>query len=218
MPRLARRFYRRDPVTLARALLGCTLVRITDDGSRLAGRIVETEAYLGPQDRAAHTFNGRRTPRNESMYRDGGHGYVYFTYGMHHCFNVVAGRADEGVACLIRALEPIDGLDVMRRHRAGKLAAARLRDRDLCSGPAKLTQSLAIDRSLDGVDLVVDGRLFIERGRVIAADRIVAATRIGVAYAGEWARRPLRFLIAANPHVSVSPRRVAPDTMTGRDA
>src|SRR5882672_5499226 len=96
-----------DPITLARRLLGQQLVRVLK-GQRLAGIIVETEAYLGAQDRAAHTWNGRRTPRNESMYLPGGHAYVYFTYGNHYCLNVVCGRKDEGVAVLIRALQPME--------------------------------------------------------------------------------------------------------------
>ena len=107
MSRLPRRFYAQDPVTLARALLGQLLVRVTDGGARLAGRIVETEAYLGVPDRAAHTFGGRRTPRNESMWGPAGHAYVYFIYGLHHCMNVVADEPGEPTAVLLRALEPL---------------------------------------------------------------------------------------------------------------
>jgi len=196
MAHLNRRFFRREPVALAKALLGRTLVRVLDDGTRLAGRIVETEAYLGSEDRAAHSYGGRRTARNESMYLDAGHAYVYFTYGMHWCMNVVAERPGVPTACLLRAIEPLEGLDLMRAHRQ------RHAETDLCSGPAKLAQALRIDRSLDGVDLVTDSRLFLERGRAIAAQRIAVASRIGVGYAGDWALRPLRFYIAGNPHVS----------------
>jgi DNA-3-methyladenine glycosylase len=192
------RDFESDPVTVARRLLGQRLVRV--QGSvRLAGTIVETEAYLGLEDRAAHTFNGRRSARNQSMYLPGGHAYVYFTYGMHYCLNVVCGAADEGVAVLIRAIQPTEGLAEMRKRRQ----AAR-KDTDLCSGPAKLTQALNIDRSLDGVDLLHGQSLFIERlrGRAMPAGRIVAGPRIGVSYAGEWAVRPLRFHICSNPFVS----------------
>lgn len=198
-PRLDRPFFRRDPVALARGLLGQRLVRILDDGSRLAGIIVETEAYLGVSDRAAHTWNGRRTPRNASMYLDGGHAYVYFTYGMHHCLNVVAGHAEDPVAVLIRALEPTEGLDLMRRRRP----AAR-RDTDLCSGPARICQALDIDRRLDAIDLVTHPRLFLEqvRSRALPARLINATPRIGIAYAGDWAARPLRFHLRDHPHVS----------------
>jgi DNA-3-methyladenine glycosylase len=192
-----------DPVTTARRLLGQRLVRVVD-GRRLAGTIVEVEAYLGREDRAAHTWGGRRTARCQSMYLPGGHAYVYFTYGMHHCLNVVCGREDEGVAVLIRALEPTEGLDAMfRRRRAARRAT------DLCSGPAKLAEALAIDRSLDGIDLRRHAGLKIERlrARALPAQRIQATPRIGVDYAGPWSRKPLRFLIRGNPHVSGGARR-----------
>ena len=109
MDRIPRSFLAVDPEKLARRLLGQRLVRTLGDGTRLAGIIVETEAYLGVRDRAAHSFGGRRTPRNESMFARPGTAYVYFTYGMHHCVNVVCGRRDEPVAVLIRALEPVEG-------------------------------------------------------------------------------------------------------------
>ncbi len=191
-----RRFaaYSDDPVTVARNLLGQRLVRV-ERGRRLAGIIVEVEAYLGARDRAAHTYNGRRTPRNESMYLGGGHVYVYFTYGLHHCMNVVCGRREEGTAVLLRAIEPTEGLDLMFDRRA-----AAKRPRDLCSGPGKLTRALGIDRSQDGLDLRVSRELFIERrgGRAT----ITSTPRIGVDYAGAWAKRRLRFLIRGNDHLS----------------
>jgi DNA-3-methyladenine glycosylase len=198
MPRPPRPFYRRDPVTLAKALLGQRLVRILD-GERITGLIVETEAYLGIPDRAAHTFGGRRTARNETMWGEAGHAYVYFTYGMHYCMNVVAAGPGEPVAVLVRALEPAEGVERMR----GRRPRAK-RDTDLCSGPAKLCEALGIDRGLDGADLVDGDELFIEqvRRRAMPAGRIVTATRVGVAYAGEWADRPLRFYVKDNPHVS----------------
>ena len=188
----------RDAVSTARRLLGQRLVRALD-GRRLAGTIVEVEAYLGPEDRACHTYAGRRTLRNESMYLPGGHAYVYFTYGMHHCFNVVCGGAGEGVAVLIRALEPTEGIEAMFAHRP----RAR-RSTDLCSGPAKLCQALAIDRSLDGIDLRRDPSLWIEcvQTRALPQRRVMATPRIGVDSAGEWSRRPLRFVIRDNPHAS----------------
>ena len=179
-------------------MLGQRLVRIIG-GRRLAGLIVEVEAYLGAPDRAAHTFGGRRTPRNASMWLDGGHAYVYFTYGMHFCLNVAAGRPEEPIAVLLRGLEPTEGLPAVRaRRRHAK------RDSDLCSGPAKLCQALGIDRRLDGVDLTTSPKLFIERARtgVLPDSQIVISKRVGVGYAGEWADKPLRFYIRGNPHVS----------------
>ncbi|HJS74012.1 MAG TPA: DNA-3-methyladenine glycosylase [Vicinamibacteria bacterium] len=200
-PRLTRRFYRRDPVTLAKALLGQILVRRLPDGRELAGRIVEVEAYLGIEDRAAHSFGGRRTARNASMWGDAGHAYVYFTYGMHWCVNVVSDRTDVPTACLLRALEPLVGIDEMRKRRG------RERLIDLCSGPAKLTEALGIDGRLDGVDLVEEGGgVYIVRGRR-PGEPVVASPRVGVAYAMEWAGKPLRFFLEGNPHVS-GPKKV----------
>lgn len=200
---LPRGFYERDAVALAHALLGQKLVRVLEDGTRLAGHIVETEAYLGIADRAAHSFGGRRTARNRSMWGPAGHAYVYFTYGMHHCLNVVAEGPEKPMAVLLRALEPSEGIERMRRHRSARIASERLRETDLCSGPAKLAQALQLDRSFDGADLVAGADLFLEPGRPVAPATIVAAPRVGVAYAAEWAGKPLRFYVAGNPHVSV---------------
>ncbi len=204
-----RRWFRRSPERLARDLLGVVLVRVLDDGTRLAGRIVETEAYLGVEDRAAHSFGGHRSQRNESMYARAGTAYVYFTYGMHHCFNVVCGDVDEPVAVLVRAIEPVEGLEQMRVHRSTRQRRTPLAASDLCSGPGKLCQALAIDRSLDGEDMCTSGRLFLERSaRVgsgvgpIETGRIGVSPRIGVASAGEWARKPLRWFCTDSPHVS----------------
>jgi DNA-3-methyladenine glycosylase len=200
--RIGRKFFQTDSVTLAKRVLGQRLVRVLPDGSRLSGLIVETEAYLGLPDRASHAFGLRRTARNEAMYREGGTAYVYFTYGMHFCFNIVCGRVDEPLAVLIRALEPREGLDEMRVRRSGK--TGNLPDSGLCSGPAKLCQALEIDRRLNGIDLVHDERLFLERARRtgLTDNCLLNTPRIGVGYAQEWALRPLRWLVRDNPHVS----------------
>ena len=200
--RLGRSFYRRDAAALARALLGQNLVRVLRDGTRLAGRIVETEAYLGEPDKAAHTYKGKRTARNESMFLDAGHAYVYFTYGMHYCLNVTADGAEIPTACLIRSLLPIEGQDVMRRNRAGKIPEDRLRETDLCSGPAKLCQALSVDRELDGEDLVASDWLYLTAGEAVADGRITIGPRVGIAYAEEWADEPLRFHLNDSRHVS----------------
>ncbi len=187
-----------DPITVARRLLGQRLVRVIN-GQRLAGSIVEVEAYLGADDAAAHTYRGRRTARNAAMYLPSGHAYVYFTYGMHHCLNIVCGKADEGVAVLLRAIQPTEGLKRMHRNRP-----SAKRESDLCSGPAKLTQALAIDRSLNEIDLRASRSLFLERlrARALPLSRVFCTRRIGVDYAQEWADRPLRFLIKGTPWAS----------------
>lgn len=197
-PRLPRAFFERDARTLAHALLGQRLVSVRD-GLRVAGRIVETEAYLGIPDKAAHTYDGRRTERNRTMWGPAGHAYVYFVYGMHHCVNVVAGGEGDPVAVLVRALEPEEGIAVMFRRRA----RAR-REHDLCSGPAKLCEALAITREDDGADLIEGSRLFLERcrRRPLPAERIATGPRVGVGYAQEWRHEPLRFWIRDSAHVS----------------
>jgi DNA-3-methyladenine glycosylase len=201
-PRPPRSFFRRGAPTLAKALLGQRLVRLVD-GQRLAGRIVETEAYCGVTDQAAHSFNHRRTNRTEPMWSDGGTAYVYFTYGMHHCMNVSASGEGDPQAVLIRALEPTQGVEAMRLHRP----KAR-RDTDLCSGPARLCEALRIDRGFSGVDLLDCEELWIEQIRksVMRGRDIAVTPRVGVQYAGEWAGKPLRFLIRDHPHCSRPPR------------
>jgi DNA-3-methyladenine glycosylase len=202
--RPSREFFRRPADEVAPDLLGMLVVRRLADGQRLAGRIVEVEAYLGEIDRASHAYRGRRTRRNESMYAEGGTAYVYFTYGMHHCFNVVCLPAGTPGAVLVRALEPLQGLAEMRRRRG---AIAR-RDRDLCSGPGKLCRALGVDLALDGTDLTRGRALWVEmdpRAGDGPRPRIVRAARVGVESAGAWARRRLRWLIAESPHVSVRP-------------
>lgn len=176
------------------------------DGQRLACRIVETEAYVGIKDAASHAFAGRRTARNESMYARPGVAYVYFTYGMHWCMNVVCGKIDEPVAVLIRAGEPIEGLELMRHNRSASRRArgTPLQDRDLCSGPARLCQALAIDKSMDGTDLVTGDSLFIERAT--GKPKVVRAKRIGLSVKGRWGEAPLRYLVKGDPNVSVPAR------------
>lgn len=197
-----------DAETCAERLIGVTLVRTLADGARLAGVIVETEAYLGAEDRAAHTFGGRRTPRNESMYARAGTAYVYFTYGMHFCMNIVCGAENEGIAVLLRALEPTAGHDLMRTNRAGARSPESLRDADLCSGPAKLCAAMGVDRALDRVDLLdAESPLRLEMDRPernrVRAGGIARGPRIGIASAGEpWVSAPLRFAAAGSPHLS----------------
>lgn len=203
--RAPRSFFAADAATLARRLIGQRLVRISSTGERLAGTIIETEAYLGAPDRASHAYNGRRTPRNEAMYAQAGAAYVYFTYGMHYCMNVVCAREGVAQAVLLRALEPAEGLDAMRRNRGD----ASMPDAALCSGPARLCRALAIDRRENALDLVESDSLFIElaRPRAHPVRALVVCPRVGIASAGDWTMKPLRWYLRGNPHVSVRDRR-----------
>ena len=188
--RLPRAFYRRDPREVAPELLNKVLVAA--DGRR--ARIVETEAYCGPIDAAAHTYRGQ-TPRNAVMFGAPGLLYVYFTYGMHYCCNAVCGEQGEGVAVLLRAAEPLAGLASMREARP-----AAKRDRDLCSGPARLCQAFGIARAQDGADLVtgVGGLTIVDDGVAPPLDPVVTA-RIGIRHAAE---EPWRWYVPGNPNVS----------------
>jgi len=201
---VAHEFVARPAMRVARDLLGCKLVRELPTGERLVGSIVETEAYVGVRDEGCHSFGGRRTPRVEAMYAKAGTAYVYFTYGMHYCFNVVCGEVGEPVAVLIRAVEPIEGLEAMRRNRSvGMKSVKRLRDRDLCSGPAKLCEAFAIGPQLNFHDLLVGNQLWLERGETVPAKHVAKTARIGIGTVGVWKTKPLRFVIRGNPHVSV---------------
>lgn len=183
---------------LAIALLGAIVVRTRDDGTRYIVRVVETEAYLGPIDRASHTYGGRRTPRVESMWGRPGTLYVYFTYGMHWCMNLVAGPAGSGQAVLVRAAEPLDGLDAMRRARG------RTDPADLCSGPAKLCQALGIDGELDGTDTTRLPHLVVHHPHSPEVEQVFCSPRVGVDRAGEWAHTPLRFMLMPSRFISRS--------------
>jgi DNA-3-methyladenine glycosylase len=196
MNKLPRKFYTRTNIlTVARELLGKLLVVPAPDGTRVSGIIVETEAYRGPQDRASHAYGGRRTKRTETMYGSGGTVYVYFVYGMYYQFNVVTSVPETPHAVLIRGLEPVEGLELMRQRRHGQL------DLNLTNGPGKLCIALGIDRKLDRADLLGD-QVWIEEGKNVPARQIASGPRIGIDYAKEWIDKPWRFWIKDNPFVS----------------
>jgi DNA-3-methyladenine glycosylase len=196
--RLARTFFIRDTLTVARDLLGTHLVRMLE-GERVSGKIVETEAYVGEQDEASHASPGP-TERNASMYGPPGHAYVYFIYGMYHCFNVVTEREGFPAAVLIRALEPLEGLDAMRKRR-GPVGARDVEK--LTSGPGRLCQALTIDRRHDGVDLcAAEGALFLEMGDPVPDAEVAVGPRINVRGDGAAVSAPWRFYVEGNPHVS----------------
>ena len=184
-------FFRRPAETVAADLLGA-VVMSTAGGELTAGRIVETEAYLGYDDPASHGYLHRRNTRNEALFGPPGIWYVYLSYGMHWCANLVCQRAGLASAVLLRALEPVGGLDVMRERRGG------VADRDLCSGPGKLCQALGITRELDG-NKMADSNVIVRRMRARESVRIVASPRIGITKAADW---PLRFHLAGSPWIS----------------
>lgn len=185
--KLARSFYDRRALAVARDLIGLHLVHRA--GRRLrVGRIVETEAYQGPLDLAAHSARGRRTARTEVMFGPPGHAYVYLIYGFWNCLNVVSGAAGTPHAVLLRALEPVAGIT------------------DRTSGPGLLCRSLGIDRRLNGVDLC-GTHLWIERPAIERKARIARSARIGVDYAGDWAHKRWRFFDAESPYVSTHASR-----------
>lgn len=188
---LPKSFYRHDPVLVARALLGCVLQRRIG-ADLLTARIVETEAYLGANDPASHARRGLRSERNESMYLQGGHAYVYFTYGMHWCLNTATGVEGVGEGCLLRAAEPLAGLACMRERRAG------VRDRDLLRGPARLAQAYGLDGSWSGRDLCAAGPV-LHLADDGSRPPVAVGPRTGVATAPDV---PWRFFVPDSPWVS----------------
>ncbi len=188
--RLLRPFYARPTLLVAREMLGTTLVHVDDSGLRRAGRIVETEAYVGPHDAASHARSGP-TRRGALMYGPPGVAYVYLIYGMHYCFNAVTETVGYPGAVLVRAIEPLENAE-----RGG--------------GPALVCRALHIDRSCTGVDLVT-GNLGLEDAPSVPDEDVRIGPRIGVDYAGEWAAHPWRFWVADSQHVSR--RRVTGTTL-----
>lgn len=197
MIKLGYNFYNRaNVVTIAKELLGKVLISQWE-GVVTSGRIVETEAYNGIIDRASHAWNGRRTNRTEVMYKEAGTGYVYLCYGIHHLFNVVTNEIDTPHAVLIRALEPLEGIEHMLR-RTNKVKP----DRTLTSGPGNVAKALGISTLHSGINLLGDAVFIADDGYKVAKKNIVATPRIGVDYAGADAMLPYRFIIKGNIYVS----------------
>lgn len=205
MKKLPREFYTRaDTLRIARELLGKTLVVPTADGERVAGKIVETEAYCGVEDKAAHSYKNRRTKRTETMFAAGGTAYIFFIYGMYFQFNVVAGEVGVPHAILIRAVEPLENVEAMRERRhsiKGKISKKKMPDRNLTSGPGKLCIAFGIDQTFNNEDLLGE-KVWLEDGAKISAAEIVAGKRVGIDYAEEYAEKPWRFWLKDNPFVS----------------
>lgn len=196
MAKLSREFYTRaDTLQIARELLGKTLFVQTSDNQKVSAKIVETEAYCGIEDKAAHSYNNRRTPRTEPMYAVGGTVYIFFIYGMYFQFNVVVGAVNTPHAILIRAVEPLENIELMRTRRG------KMKDRNLTSGPGKLCIALGIDKTFNKEDLLGD-KIWIEDGEEISEKEIAAGKRIGIDYAEEYAEKAWRFWIDGNSYVS----------------
>ncbi|MBI1807296.1 MAG: DNA-3-methyladenine glycosylase [Ignavibacteria bacterium] len=202
LKKLPRSFYLRPTLAVARDLLGKYLIR-NIHGKRLVGRIVEVEAYLGEKDPASHAYRGKTT-RNEVMFQEGGHLYVYFTYGMHFCSNVVTERQGKGRAVLIRAVEPIEGINIMAQNRNftrqehGRRAADETNHRILTNGPAKLCEAFGIEREQNGTDLLGD-EIYLTTGDLIRKPEILSTPRVGIRNGAE---KRWRFYIKNNIFVS----------------
>ncbi|KAL3175820.1 hypothetical protein MRX96_001003 [Rhipicephalus microplus] len=209
-PRLSRRFYGVDCQVLAKRLLGKILVRRLADGTVLKCRVVETECYLGCDDQASHSYNGRRTERNEPMFMDPGTAYVYVAYGMYHCFNISS--EGDGAAVLLRSAVPLQGVDLMRRLRGArrKDAGRKLKLFELCNGPSKLCLAMNITKDTLNKEFLPDSQaLWLERDGEddVPSEEIVVSRRVGIEGAGrESAAKPLRFYLRDCDCVSVRDR------------
>lgn len=199
---LPQKFYLQPSLVVARQLLGKYLVR-DDGGQRLAGKIVETEAYCGFGDKASHAARGL-TERNSVMFEKGGYWYVYVIYGIFNCLNIVTEKKGFPSAVLIRALEPMEGIDLMMSFRRFNLRKiTKVKPSEICSGPGKLCQAMKIDRGLNKTKAFGKGcQLWIEDGEIVRPSQIIASPRIGVDYAGKWAKKKWRFYIKDNQFVS----------------
>ena len=199
--KLERSFYERDTLTVAKELLSCILVHITPEGIT-SGKIVETEAYMGPEDKGSHSYNGRHTPRMDPLYKTGGFAYIYQLHGYNYCINVVTRKEGIPQAVLIRAVEPVEGMELMAERRKIDASDAKISKlKNLTNGPSKLCQAMNIDTSLNGIDLCGE-EVFITNHAVRDSEKIVATPRIHIDYAEEYRDKPWRFLLQGNPFVS----------------
>lgn len=201
--KLPKEFYYRDLLTIAKDLLGKYLVK-KDNDILYVGKLVEVEAYDGAIDEAAHSFGGK-TPRNAVMFKGGGLLYVYFTYGMHHCANVVAGKEGEGKAILIRGIEPVYNIEKMAFNRYGENTVTKTQMKNITNGPGKICKAFAIDKSHNGTDLSGNS-IFISKGEDIPGDQIRISTRIGITRSVDL---PWRFFINKNKFVTNAPQNNA---------
>lgn len=198
MSKLSRSFYTQPTLIVAKELLGKYLVHRSTVHGKLVGKIVETEAYIGPHDKASHAYKGKRTQRNGAEFLIGGHVYIYLVYGMYWQFNISTSGHNIPECILVRALEPIEGLERMKQLRYNNDM------RSLTNGPGKLCAAMELDKRFYGIDLVNNDMIYLEdQGDVVAKKNIVATSRIGIDYAGPyWAQKKWRFYIRGNWFVS----------------
>lgn len=197
---LSKEFYSTDVVTLARELLGKIIVRNLPDGKVIKVMIVETEAYKAPDDKGCHAYNNKKTERTKNFWTDGGHLYIYSIYGPNNCMNIVAADKTKPEAVLLRAVEPIVGLDIIKSNR--KVNSKK--EKDLTNGPAKLTQAIMIDKTFNGYDMTKENpEVFVVENPNFKFETMVSK-RINIDYAEEWKDKPWRFYIKNNGFVSVT--------------
>lgn len=196
-------FFRREKVTqIAKELLGHKLVTVDDKGHKTSGIIVETEAYAGIADKAAHAYGGRKTLRTQPLYGPAGTSYVYLCYGIHHLFNIVTNQKGIPQCVLLRALAPLEGIDQMINRRGVAQASFKL-----TKGPGSLTKAMGIDGNFNNILLGTRQGIWVEKADILYADdQILSGPRIGVAYAAEDASLPYRFWIKDNPYVCKHPK------------
>lgn len=196
---LPREFYLRDANTAAPELLGKLLVHRSPEGTT-SGIIVEVESYVGPEDQGAHSYQNRRTPRTEVQFGPGGYAYIYAIYGMYVCFNVVVNQRERPEVVLVRALEPVDGIELMKQRRNTECRI------DLCNGPGKLCRSMGITKAQYGYDLC-GSELYLEPLREVEQGEIMVSPRINIDYAGACADYLWRYFLKNSPYVSKVARR-----------
>jgi len=193
--RLKRSFYEREPLIVTRDLLGRYIVKETAEG-KLVGKIVEVEAYIGPYDKASHTYNNRKTKRTEVQYKERGLAYIFTVHGKNVCFCIVIGKKYEPAVALVRAVEPISGLDIMKRNRKTNNI------KNLTNGPSKFCQAFGITKKDYGLDLCKSSELYLTKGEIVHDSEIARSKRVNIDYAEEWKDKEWRFYIKNNRFVS----------------
>ncbi len=199
--KIGKKFYQRDTLTVARELIGCILVHNDVEGTT-SGKIVETEAYMGPEDKGAHSYLGKHTPLMDPLFKKGGHAYIFPIYGVGYCFNVVTEAENFPRAVLIRAIEPVQGWNLMKKRRNILTEIPAKNMKNLTNGPVKLCKAMNVDKSLNGIDLCGDELFITERVDQKIDEKILTSQRINIDYAGNDKYKPWRFILDGNDFLS----------------